>query len=238
MKTNQKGFSVVEILVVIVVVGLIGGVGWYVWQSRNGDTAQTASQSQPQGATAETDNSVYKSEELGISMDILPGWKMIDKSTDEYYQWDIEKNGDKIEVYIGGLERGWEGCHYENWFTEDSGTVMDVAPTKHSDLTFLKWGFDEHEFIIIAYADHEYFTLSKYTAGPYTKMKDLEPGRYNHCTAEPRPGLALGLYDNTGSDRYKYDSISAYIKSNDPNVYDDIKTMMTSIRPVTDKEEN
>ena len=35
MKTNQKGFSVVELLIILVVVGLIGGVGWYVWQSRH-----------------------------------------------------------------------------------------------------------------------------------------------------------------------------------------------------------
>lgn len=35
MKTNQKGFSVVEILIVIVVVGLIGGVGFMVYKNHN-----------------------------------------------------------------------------------------------------------------------------------------------------------------------------------------------------------
>jgi prepilin-type N-terminal cleavage/methylation domain-containing protein len=50
MNKNQKGFSVVEILVVLVIIGLIGGVGWYVWQSKskkavtpnNSETAQTS----------------------------------------------------------------------------------------------------------------------------------------------------------------------------------------------------
>lgn len=35
MKADQKGFSVVEILIVLVVLGLIGAAGWYVWQSKN-----------------------------------------------------------------------------------------------------------------------------------------------------------------------------------------------------------
>jgi prepilin-type N-terminal cleavage/methylation domain-containing protein len=35
MKVNQKGFSVVEILIVIVVIGLIGTVGWLVYDRQN-----------------------------------------------------------------------------------------------------------------------------------------------------------------------------------------------------------
>ena len=41
MKTNQKGFSVVEILVVILVVVLIGGIGWYVWQAKQNPSVTT-----------------------------------------------------------------------------------------------------------------------------------------------------------------------------------------------------
>jgi prepilin-type N-terminal cleavage/methylation domain-containing protein len=47
MKTNQKGFSVVEVLLVVAVVGLLGGVGWLVYdrqQSKNDTTQSTASQ--------------------------------------------------------------------------------------------------------------------------------------------------------------------------------------------------
>lgn len=34
MQRNQKGFSVVEVLLVLIVVGLIGGIGWYVYSKQ------------------------------------------------------------------------------------------------------------------------------------------------------------------------------------------------------------
>lgn len=45
MKVNQKGFSIVEVLIVLVVLGLLGGAGWYVWQSK--DKAITSDTSIP-----------------------------------------------------------------------------------------------------------------------------------------------------------------------------------------------
>lgn len=50
MKTNQKGFSTVEIVLVTVVIGLIGGAGWYVWKAmsatKNNNSSQTNSADQ------------------------------------------------------------------------------------------------------------------------------------------------------------------------------------------------
>lgn len=37
MKNNQKGFGVVEMLIVLVVLGLIGGVGWFIYSRRDRD---------------------------------------------------------------------------------------------------------------------------------------------------------------------------------------------------------
>lgn len=59
MKANQKGFSVVEILIVIVVVGLLGAVGWLVYdrqksKSDSKDTSTQASQQEQKQETAET----------------------------------------------------------------------------------------------------------------------------------------------------------------------------------------
>lgn len=53
VKRNQKGFSLVEILVVMVVIGLIGSAGWCVWQSRhrlahNGAAQNIPTQTVPQ----------------------------------------------------------------------------------------------------------------------------------------------------------------------------------------------
>jgi prepilin-type N-terminal cleavage/methylation domain-containing protein len=48
MRTNQRGFGAIEVVVVLVIIGLIGGVGWYAWQSKHKDkskqtdTTQTA----------------------------------------------------------------------------------------------------------------------------------------------------------------------------------------------------
>jgi prepilin-type N-terminal cleavage/methylation domain-containing protein len=51
MKVNQKGFSVVEILIVIVVVGLLGAVGWLVYDRQKSKTGE------PLKATTTTNSS-------------------------------------------------------------------------------------------------------------------------------------------------------------------------------------
>lgn len=55
MKANEKGFSVVEILVVIVIVGLVGTVGWLVYdrQQSKSDTKNEVSQTTPQATEKE-----------------------------------------------------------------------------------------------------------------------------------------------------------------------------------------
>lgn len=64
MKKNEKGFSVVEILIVLVVVGLIGGTGWYVWQPKHKTTENNKSTTNSTPATEQkaTDNPEVKSE--------------------------------------------------------------------------------------------------------------------------------------------------------------------------------
>lgn len=61
MKANQKGFSVVEMLIVIVVVGLLGAVGWLIYDRQkskadNKDIAAlTSQQEQKQETPKETE---------------------------------------------------------------------------------------------------------------------------------------------------------------------------------------
>lgn len=47
MKTNQKGFEIVSVLIVIVIVGLIGVIGWYVWdrQAKEDSAGSNSNQS-------------------------------------------------------------------------------------------------------------------------------------------------------------------------------------------------
>lgn len=57
MKSNEKGFSVVEILIALAVVGLIGGAGWYVYQNKNKADNKTDNAQQTKQETSEkTDN--------------------------------------------------------------------------------------------------------------------------------------------------------------------------------------
>lgn len=62
MKATQKGFSVVEVLIVIVIVGLLGVVGWLVYdkQSNNKDSDSSSQ-------TNTTSNSEKSSKALEIS---------------------------------------------------------------------------------------------------------------------------------------------------------------------------
>jgi len=58
MKKNQKGFSVVEVLIVVVIAGLLCGIGWLVWDRNKSDkkaqTEQSAVVSTPAAAKEDT----------------------------------------------------------------------------------------------------------------------------------------------------------------------------------------
>jgi prepilin-type N-terminal cleavage/methylation domain-containing protein len=78
MKTNQKGFSVVEILIVIVVVGLLGAVGWLVYdRQKSSNKEQASSTTQTEQIKKEPEapkSSVYKNDELGLSLSYPTEW--------------------------------------------------------------------------------------------------------------------------------------------------------------------
>ena len=46
MKTDQKGFSVVEVVVVLVILGLLGAVGWLVFDRQKNKPAPVTSTTQ------------------------------------------------------------------------------------------------------------------------------------------------------------------------------------------------
>lgn len=79
MKSNQKGFSVVEITIVIVVVGLLGAIGWLVYDrqsSKNNDSVSTTKDEQsPSAQTAKP-----KSDTIADVLDALDE-RLSDQST-------------------------------------------------------------------------------------------------------------------------------------------------------------
>jgi prepilin-type N-terminal cleavage/methylation domain-containing protein len=71
MKNNQKGFSVVEVLIVIVIVGLIGAVGWLVMDRQNNKAAQTSDSQTAQ----QEDNQEQAVDENQDEKSVVPeGW--------------------------------------------------------------------------------------------------------------------------------------------------------------------
>jgi prepilin-type N-terminal cleavage/methylation domain-containing protein len=75
MKINQKGFSVVEILIVIVVVGLLGVAGWFVYGHQK---------STKQSSTTQAKSATSSSKETSTSVDRYAGWKTYKSSVEGF----------------------------------------------------------------------------------------------------------------------------------------------------------
>lgn len=59
MRKNQKGFSLIEALLILVIVGILGGTGWYVWHAKQ-DTDETLSAVNIPSAATESRKSISK----------------------------------------------------------------------------------------------------------------------------------------------------------------------------------
>lgn len=74
MNKNQKGFSIVEGLLILIIIGLIGGTGWYVWHSK-----QTADKTY---STVATTSSSVASTETQKKTDNYSGWSTCSDKAD------------------------------------------------------------------------------------------------------------------------------------------------------------
>lgn len=78
MKTNQKGFSVLEILIVVVVVGLLGAVGWLVYDRQKSKTSNQETNTQTSEQKSNTQIGEQKQESAKQEtkvVDPYEGWK-------------------------------------------------------------------------------------------------------------------------------------------------------------------
>lgn len=123
MKSNQKGFSVVEILIVIVVVGLLGAAGWLVYdrQKSKTDTTQTTQQT-----------SVAKESEAKKEADPYANWKsQCDDKAGLCFKypsdWKVEEATD---TYISVVSPGTTArVAYQPNYERDGG-IREVTPVK------------------------------------------------------------------------------------------------------------
>ncbi len=107
MNTNQKGFSVVETLIVIIVVGLIGGAGWYVWQSKNKkpDSANTSQTTQTQQVTpekaVEVTNTYQSKLYPSLSFIVPSGWQVNEPAKYDEKIWGAGSADSEIKITKG-----------------------------------------------------------------------------------------------------------------------------------------
>lgn len=128
MKANQKGFSVVEILIVIVVVGLFGAVGWLVYdrQKSKADNKDTTTQTSQQEQKQETPKEETKTADpyegwksgtfkyTKLSYKLPPNWQDISDNTkfqDGDYKYEEVKlkasDGFVLSMNVNNLPRGY-----------------------------------------------------------------------------------------------------------------------------------
>ncbi|MEI6751380.1 MAG: prepilin-type N-terminal cleavage/methylation domain-containing protein [Candidatus Saccharibacteria bacterium] len=94
MKNNQKGFSVVEILIVIVVVGLLGAVGWLVYDRQNNKqtdstTAPTANNQNETAAFTDCHTEVDKVTKTLDSGMVLYEWTTVEHTKVVLSDWNV-----------------------------------------------------------------------------------------------------------------------------------------------------
>lgn len=136
MRANQKGFSVVEILVVIVVVGLLVAVGWLVYdrQSKNkNDTPKTTNSEQsttPQNTQASPSNFLTLADfnaKIPLN-DKTSGLKLGSVSSSSYNEADKS-----VPIIAPQLDSVWKcAANPDGNFKGTIGTISVTTQTKRS----------------------------------------------------------------------------------------------------------
>lgn len=90
MKSNQKGFGVVEIIIIIVVVGLLGAVGWVVYDRQSNKASETTTTSSTQATTPQKEETPqtetvkqFNATSFSLDANKLPkGWTATNNTAD------------------------------------------------------------------------------------------------------------------------------------------------------------
>ncbi len=125
MKNNQKGFSVLEILIVIVVVGLIGAVGWLVYDRQQNKTDN-------QSATTQGSQQMEEKKEVtpkqGTKSNVPEGWVQYQDTTNSvsfYYPADWDKS--KFHIYKTPISETVKGTNFGPY---SAGYIFKKAENK------------------------------------------------------------------------------------------------------------
>lgn len=150
-KTNQKGFGIVEVLLLIVLMGLVGGVGYYVYsQSKKNDTESktqvgvTTEKPATEKAPAVTDETadwlLYESPGKEFSIRLADGWVLerYQKLAPIYAAESsniVLKNGTKAKIVEVDGGRDFNYVAFGLWYydAQDLNTVGTMQKTFKTD---------------------------------------------------------------------------------------------------------
>ena len=249
IRSNETGFSIIEIVLVFIVIGLIGTVSYMVYKNRHRTsptpvtaTTQTAN---PQTKTTKAPSPTVKKatnydfKELGISMDLAPGWEVSSNPTQDgsvnFYSWTVSKAGSdgKITLASSGFRGGFEECMLT------PATIKEVTPTQNPKLLFMSWSYttDKTSYqISLVPSDEEVFKTANVETATPIKNSTTKPGNYFFCLGYPTPGFSLGLNQEPAPGYSRRDYVYAQsATSNDfltptAQSYADITSMLSSIK--------
>lgn len=136
MKTNQKGFSAVEIILVVAVVGLIGAVGWLVYDRQQGNTNAKTETSEP--AKAAASNTSQKEDANNTPEDqakylVIKEWGVKLPQGDSASLSYVVKDTNTVSIRSAELDKvSANGCN-TNSVTVVRGTANEVVPSSVDD---------------------------------------------------------------------------------------------------------
>ncbi len=193
-KLNQKGFGIVEIMLVILLAGLVGGIGYYVFtQAKNNDETNTPSsdssvkiekKSEPEPVAKDetADWLLYEASDGTFKIKLADGWKMLKSSgSTGLLNFDNElsiKPGTKATIapVEGGRDGGiWLAINYAKTGSDAYAEIRGekVATTK------TKSGLR---------VDHYHFTQTKTPEGPGLMKGDQS---YTYSTSNANGQLVV-----------------------------------------------
>ncbi len=194
-KLNQKGFGIIEIILVIVLVGLVGGIGYYVYtQAKNNDETSTPSsdisgkidkKTEPALVTKDetADWLLYEASDGTFKIKLADGWKMLKgPGSTSLLNFDNElaiKPGTKatIATVEGGRDGGiWLSINYAK---SGSAAFAEKIRGEKVATTKTKSGLS---------VDHYHFTQTETPEGPDLMKGDQS---YTYSTSNANGKLVV-----------------------------------------------
>lgn len=179
MKHNQKGFAVIETLLILIIIGALCGVGWYVYQAQN-------KQSQKDNPVSQTNEYKKDSSETDAA-----------KDTDSWFSFTPNSG-----IYTIKLPDGWTfqhqndecDCLFSNTTIYKAGTPASIEKVQGGRDGGIGY------FISVDQSDNSAERFSQFKEAGEFKTAGFEGKKYvRQQTSEPE---AIGL--PKGSTEYAY----------------------------------